>query len=72
MCLRRGVPTVSFSLCLSSQLLHGKSRVLDALLRVASDPRLSEDALVDLLMDALADERFLPPAVNSYGGEEDA
>lgn len=50
-----------------SQLLHGKSRVLDILLRVSSDSKLTEDALVELLMDVLADGRHCPPAMADTG-----
>lgn len=34
--------------------------MLQVLLRMAADPRLAEDALVDLLMDVLADETPCP------------
>lgn len=42
-------------------MIYGKSCVLQILLRVAADPTLTEDALVDLLMDVLADETHQPP-----------
>ena len=42
------------------QTVYGKSRVLQVLLRMAADPTLAEDALVDLLMDVLADETPCP------------
>lgn len=42
-------------------MLHGKSRVVQVLLRMAADPTLTEDALVDLLMDVLADDTYCPP-----------
>lgn len=45
----------------STQMVHGKSCVLQILLRVAADPTLTEDALVDLLMNVLADETPHPP-----------
>lgn len=41
-------------------MVYGKSRMLQALLRMAADPRLAEDALVDDLMDVLADETPCP------------
>ncbi|CAM9389881.1 unnamed protein product [Scytosiphon promiscuus] len=43
------------------KMVHGKSRVLQVLLRLAADKTLTEDALVDLLMDVLADEAPCPP-----------
>ncbi|CAB1108073.1 unnamed protein product [Ectocarpus sp. CCAP 1310/34] len=39
-----------------AKMLHGKSRVLQVLLRMTADPTLTEEDLVDLLMDVLADE----------------
>eukprot|EP00904_Undaria_pinnatifida_P012388 jgi/Undpi1/827/HiC_scaffold_10.g04291.m1 len=44
----------------NAKTVYGKSRVLQVLLRMAADPTLSEDALVDLLMDVLADETPCP------------
>lgn len=38
------------------QMVYGKSRVLQVLLRMTADPTLTEEDLVDLLMDVLADE----------------
>ena len=49
------------------QLLYGKSRVLDVLVRVSSDPTVTEDGLVDLLLDVLADERQCSRAVPDEG-----
>ncbi|CAM9335044.1 unnamed protein product [Pylaiella littoralis] len=43
------------------KMVHGKSRVLQVLLRSAADPTLSENTLVDLLMDVLADDTYCPP-----------
>lgn len=45
----------------SIQVLHGRSHFLDALLRANSDSDLAENALIDLLMDLLADESPCPP-----------
>ncbi|CAM9841980.1 unnamed protein product [Ectocarpus fasciculatus] len=39
-----------------AKMVYGKSRVLQVLLRMTADPTLTEEALVDLLMDVLADE----------------
>ncbi|CAN0225580.1 unnamed protein product [Ectocarpus sp. 12 AP-2014] len=39
-----------------AKMVYGKSRVLQVLLRMTADPTLTEEDLVDLLMDVLADE----------------
>eukprot|EP00903_Cladosiphon_okamuranus_P008969 g8581.t1 len=44
-----------------AKTIYGKSCVLQILLRMAADPTLTEDTLVDLLMDVLADETPQPP-----------
>ncbi|CAN0466584.1 unnamed protein product [Ascophyllum nodosum] len=48
-----------------TKMLYGKSRVLEVLLRIVADSKLSEDALVDLLMDVLADDSACPPPYKS-------
>lgn len=45
----------------TNQMVYGKSCMLQILLRVAADPTLTEDTLVDLLMNVLADEMPQPP-----------
>lgn len=54
-----------------TQLLHGKSRFTDVLFRVSSDPKFTEDALVDLLMRMLGDETYCrPPATQGCESRE--
>lgn len=48
-------------------MVHGKSRVLQVLLGMAASPELKEDALVDQLMEVVADETPLPPSKGSCG-----
>ncbi|CAM9571362.1 unnamed protein product [Ectocarpus sp. 12 AP-2014] len=44
-----------------AKMVYGKSRVLQVLLRMTADPTLTEEDLVDLLMDVLADETPVLP-----------
>lgn len=50
-------------------MVYGKSCMLQILLRAAADPTLTEDALVDLLMNVLADETPQPPQPQQSHGK---